>query len=82
MSLRNIYAHEDELPNWLLVNSQFDNFVPRFDSKQECIDFVKANCTSFSNPSEPGMMHSVSTMTTWSQIVEYVLPKIREYNKR
>lgn len=82
MSLRNIYAHKDDPAGWMAATSRFDNHVPRFDSKQSCIDFVKANCQAYSNPSEPGMMHSVSTLTSWSQIEQYVFPKVREYNKR
>ena len=81
-SLRGIF-HRSEDPNyWLSATASFENNVPRFTSKQEAVTFMEKMCDVGSNPDEPHLKHSISTLTCWSQIEKYLLPKIREYNNR
>ncbi len=79
---RNIFAFEDEDPDWQEVLSSFPSKVPRFDSKQEAIEFTKAHCTTSSNPDYPTMYHSVTTLVDWNQIEKHLLPKIQEYDAK
>ena len=60
----------------------FPNQVPRFTEKSEAIEFMKRYCRIGSNPEEPHLRHSISTLTDWDQIEKYLLPKIHEYNTK
>ena len=79
---RNIFCFEENEADWKVELAAFDNKVPRFETKQECTDFMKKHCKRGSNPFEPGLMHSVSMLTDWKQIESCLLPKIVEYNNK
>lgn len=81
---RNVFAFEDESPEWQQVLLQFPNRVPRFESKIDCIEFTKKHWGRTTNP-DPGfahLQHAVSTLVSWSQIETFLLPKIQEYELR
>lgn len=80
--LRNIFAFEDEDEEWKSVLSQFPNRVPRFDTKEEAIEFTKRHCRRGSNPDYPHLQHSITTLVDWSQVESILLPKIREYDSK
>jgi len=80
--LRNIFAFEDEFPDWQQVLSTFETKVPRFDTKEEAQNFTKEHCLIGSNPDYPVLQHSVTTLVSWQQIETYLLPKIQEYDQK
>jgi hypothetical protein len=41
MSWRGIFLPEEDNPKWRSEVSQFENHVPRFDTKDECVAFMK-----------------------------------------
>lgn len=80
---RNVFAFEDESVVWKSVLAQFPNHVPRFDSKDEAVQFTKQYAPlSGSNPDYPQLLHSVTTFIDWKQIEQYLLPKIKEYDTK
>lgn len=80
---RNIFAFEDEHPAWKEVLEQFPNHVPRFDNKDEVLEFLKKYATrNGSNPDHPELLHSITTLIDWEQIEKYLLPKIQEYDSK
>jgi hypothetical protein len=79
--LRGIFP-EHEASAWADAMSAFPNGVPRFKSKSECDEFTKRYIDTASNPDEPQMRQSITTLTTWDQIEKYLLPRIREYRSK
>ncbi|RYG96956.1 hypothetical protein EON65_53595 [archaeon] len=80
--LRNIFAFEDEDEEWKSVLSQFPNHVPRFNTKEEAIEFTKKHCRRGSNPEYSHLQHSITTLVDWGQVERILLPKIREYDAK
>ena len=79
---RGVFHSSDDPEYWQEAMLEFPNRVPRFKNKEDTINFIKTYCQIGSNPEEPHLRQSISTMTTWSQIERYLLPKIREYNSK
>ena len=79
-SWRGVFHSSEDPEYWQEAMEEFPNRVPRFTSKEDTINFMKTYCQIGSNPEEPHLRQSISTMTTWSQIEQNLLPKIREYN--
>ena len=77
--LRSVFPVEDDL-EYEKALLRFENRVPRFSSKEDAVAFSKLFCRRGSNPDEPHLLHSISTLTTWSQIEKYILPKIKEFD--
>lgn len=77
---RNAFSIEEEDPQWQTAVSQFPNSVPRFESKDEAIEFCKQHCTIGSNPDVPHLLHSVTTLITWAQITKHLIPRIKKYD--
>ena len=81
MALRGIFP-EFEGSTWSEVASSFlPNQVPRFKTKEEALKFTEDHIEKDipSNPDEPNLRHSISTLTDWNQIEKYLLPKIYHY---
>ena len=77
-NLRLLYDYDHEpSANWKEAIKSFPNHVPRFDTKDEAIQFTKKYCLIGSNPDDEGLFHSITTLTNWSQIEKYVLPVLR-----
>lgn len=79
---RNIFQLDENEKEWKKVLKTFPNGVPRFQDKASCVAFIKAHCQRGSNPIEPGLTHSISTLTDWDQIENILLPKMIEYNQK
>lgn len=65
-------------PKRLDETSQFPNGVPRFESKKDCLTFMKEYNTHHggSNPEQPHLMHIFTMLTSWEQIEQTLLPGI------
>ena len=81
MAFRGVFP-DAESPEWNEATKQFPNRVPRFTNKDDAVAFTKAHCRKQSHPDEPGLRHSITTLTEWSQIEKYLLPKVFEYNRK
>lgn len=79
--LRNIFPLEED-EKWKEAIEKFPNKVPRFNNSNEAIEFLKENCLIGSNPMEPSLQHSITTLTNWSQIEKVLIPKMYEYDKK
>lgn len=76
--LRGVFP-EYENSAWALAMQNFPNQVPRFATKAECIEFTRSHMNKSSNPADPGLKHSISTLTDWNQVETYLLPQITHY---
>jgi len=77
--LRGAFPLEDP-PYWKKAVEGFENGVPRFKSKKECIAFIREHHEKGSNPDETHLRHSITTLTDWKQIEKYLLPRIASYS--
>jgi hypothetical protein len=77
--LRGAFPLEDP-PYWKKAVEGFENGVPRFKSKKECIAFIREHHEKGSNPDEAHLRHSITTLTDWAQIEKYLLPRIASYS--
>lgn len=80
--LRNIYRRSEDPAYWQNAVAEFSNGIPKFTNREDAIKFMQQNCLNGSNPSDPTLMHSITTLVSWSQIEIYLLPKMREYDIR
>lgn len=80
--LRGIFAPDDDPEYWKQAVASFPNKVPRFVSKEEYFSFLDKVGFKPSNPDDPRLYHSISTLTTWSQVKNVMFPKYCEYNAR
>lgn len=73
-----MFGEKGDSRNWLDATSQFPNGVPRFESKDECVSFMKEYNTHHggSNPEQPHLMHIFTMLTNWGQIEKILLPGI------
>lgn len=76
--IRGVFGPKGDSLNWLDATSRFPNGVPRFESKQECIDFVKEYLmyNGGSNPEHPHLQHIFTLLVGWEQIEKILLPAI------
>ena len=81
-SFRGIFHASEDPDYWQEAMEEFPNKVPRFKNKEDTVNFIKTYCQLGSNPDEPHLRQSVTLMTTWSQIEQHLLPKIREYRNK
>ncbi len=63
--------------------SKFPNGVPRFNSREECLEFMENYNTYHggSNPNNPNLMHIFTMLTSWSEIESILLPNITKARK-
>ena len=80
---RGIFKSDEEDPEyWREACREFPNGVPRFQSKAECTKFIHKYCRRGSNPFEPQLRQSISTLTDWEQVSTVLMPKYRAYQDR
>jgi hypothetical protein len=79
---RNAFSFEEEAPVWKEALNEFPNKVPRFETKDEAMEFTRAHCRVGSNPDTPHLLHSVTTLISWEQIVKHLIPRIKKYNEQ
>jgi hypothetical protein len=82
LSFRCIYSGDDEPEYWKEAIQSFPNKVPRFSNKEDAVAFKERYCNIGSNPDEPALRHSVSTLTDWQQIEQHLLSKMNEYDRK
>lgn len=80
--LRGIFDADEDPPYWKDAVASYPNKVPRFVSKQDYFAFLEKVGYKPSNPEDPKLYHSISMLTSWSQIQSVLLPKYCEYNAR
>ncbi|CAB9505004.1 KDEL motif-containing protein 2 [Seminavis robusta] len=80
---RGIFGPKGDSEEWLEATSKFPNGVPRFNSKQEAIDFMTEYNTHHggSNPDYPHLMHIFTMLVSWEQIETILLPNIEKARK-
>jgi hypothetical protein len=72
-------AHGDSL-NWLDAVSNHPNGVPRFETKQECLEFMQEynKYHGGSNPAFPHLQHIFTMLISWQQIETILIPNIEK----
>lgn len=81
--LRGIFGAKGDSLNWLDATSKFPNGVPRFETRAECLEFMR-NYNLYhggSNPDYPHLRHIFTTLITWEQIEKILLPAMQEARK-
>jgi len=81
--IRGLLGPKGDSLNWLDAVSKFPNGVPRFESKQECIKFIKHYNAYHggSNPEYPNLQHIFTMLLGWEQIKSILLPNIEKARK-
>lgn len=77
---RGIFGEHGDSPSWLEATAQFPNGVPRFNSRDECLEFMHDYLKNHggSNPEYPHLMHIFTMLISWEQIETILLPEIRK----
>eukprot|EP00606_Chrysophyceae_sp_TOSAG23-5_P000339 GSChrysophyteH2.ASY1.ANO1.1208.1 assembled CDS len=78
-SFRGIFHASEDPAYWKKAMEPYPNRVPRFKEKKDAVSFMEAYCQHGSNPEEPHLRQSISTLTCWEQITKHLIPKIEEY---
>ena len=78
--IRGLLGHHGDSITWLDAVSKFPNGVPRFNTKEECITFMKEyNAThGGSNPQYPHLQHIFTLVVGWEQISTILFPAIEK----
>jgi len=73
-----MFGSKGDSLNWLDTVSKFPNGVPRFDTKEEALDFMKEynKYNGGSNPEMPHLQHIFTMLVGWKQIKKYLLPAL------
>lgn len=81
--LRGIFGEKGDSANWLDEMTKFPNGVPRFETQEACMEFMEWYATNFggSNPDYPHLMHIFTTLISWEQIENILLPSILKARK-
>lgn len=76
--LRGLFGPKGDSVDWLNTVSKFPNGVPRFNSKQEALDFIAEYKQSHggSNPDHPHLQHIFTTLVGWKQIETLLIPSL------
>lgn len=78
--LRGIFGSKGDSLEWQDTVARFPNGVPRFNSKQEALDFIKEynKYHGGSNPDFPHLQHIFTTLVGWKQVEKILLPNIEK----
>ena len=81
--IRGMFGKHGDSANWLDETNRFPNGVPRFESRQDCVDFMTYYNETFggSNPDHPQLMHIFSMLISWQQIEDILLPAMEKARK-
>lgn len=80
---RGIFGPKGDSLAWLDATSKFPNGVPRFETRDECLKFMR-EYNAFhggSNPEFPHLRHIFTTLISWDQIQRILLPAIEKARK-
>ena len=77
---RGLFGRKGDSLNWLDAVSTFPNGVPRFQSKDEAIEFMKEYNmhNGGSNPDYPHLQHIFTMLIGWEQVETMLLPSIEK----
>jgi hypothetical protein len=80
---RGIFGEKGDSLNWVNETSKFPNGVPRFESRAECLEFMRNynKNNGGSNPDYPQLRHIFTTLITWEQIQRILVPAIEKARK-
>jgi hypothetical protein len=80
---RGIFGQHGDSEEWLNAVAKFPNGVPRFESKDECLEFMREYVKNHggSNPEFAHLQHIFTTLITWDQIERILLPAIHKARK-
>ncbi|KAL3912908.1 MAG: hypothetical protein SGILL_006701, partial [Bacillariaceae sp.] len=80
---RGIFGENGDSEAWIDATKGFPNGVPRFESKDECHQFMKDYVKNHggSNPDFAHLQHIFTTLITWDQIESILLPAITKARK-
>mmetsp|Transcript_8799 Transcript_8799/g.25346 ORF Transcript_8799/g.25346 Transcript_8799/m.25346 type:complete len:679 (+) Transcript_8799:87-2123(+) len=78
--LRGIFGEKGDSLDWLDATSKFPNGVPRFEAREECLKFMTEynQYHGGSNPDHPQLKHIFTTLISWEQIENILLPAIEK----
>jgi hypothetical protein len=81
--LRGIFGEKGDSLNWLDATTKFPNGVPRFETRAECLEFMKHYniYNGGSNPDHPHLKHIFTTLISWDQVERILLPAIEKARK-
>lgn len=81
--LRGIFGEKGDSLNWLDTTSKFPNGVPRFETRAECLEFMRTynKDNGGSNPDYPQLRHIFTTLITWNQVDHILMPAIEKARK-
>jgi hypothetical protein len=83
ISVRGLYSLEDEESKlWEYLMKFFPSGVPRFRTKNECIEFCRELGGLPTNPGMQHLQHAYTTLVGWKQVIHFALPKCRHYRSR
>lgn len=80
---RGIFGEHGDSEEWIKNTSKFPNSVPRFESKDECLEFMRQYVKNHggSNPDFAHLQHIFTTLITWEQIENILLPAMEKARK-
>lgn len=80
---RGIFGSKGDSLDWLDETSKFPNGVPRFETRDECLKFMRDYNLYHggSNPEFPQLRHIFTTLITWNQVERILLPAIEKARK-
>jgi hypothetical protein len=78
--IRGLFGDKGDSLNWLDAVSHFPNGVPRFEGKEECLEFMQEynKYHGGSNPDYPHLQHIFTMLIGWEQIESILLPNIEK----
>jgi hypothetical protein len=78
--IRGLLGNHGDSISWLNTVSRFRNGVPRFNTKEECMAFMKEYNASHggSNPQYPHLQHIFTLIVGWEQISTILFPAIEK----
>lgn len=77
--IRGLFGDKGDSQNWLNTVSTFPNGVPRFNTKEEALQFMTEynQKNGGSNPDYPHLQHIFTMLIGWEQIESILLPNIK-----
>lgn len=81
--IRGMFGPKGDSRKWLDATSKFINGVPRFESKEECVQFMEnyVKNNGGSNPDYPHLQHIFTMLIGWDQIDKLLLPAMEKARK-
>ena len=78
--IRGMFGEHGDSDDWIDATAQFPNKVPRFDSRAQCLDWVKEYLKYHggSNPDYPHFQHIFTMLASWEQVEKYLIPNMEK----